>query len=97
MPLHDWTLVSAGTYHGFHTAWITELARALNNGLLPEPFYAESEQIAGMPLPQMPLFLDSQRYVSLPLESAYNAAFTAIPTRYRDRLTVALTPQNGSP
>ena len=21
MPMHDWTLVSPGTYHGFHTAW----------------------------------------------------------------------------
>lgn len=47
MPMHDWTLVSAGTYHGFHTAWIAEMARALNNGLLPERFYAESEQVAG--------------------------------------------------
>lgn len=47
MPLHDWSLVSAGTFHGFHTSWIAELARALNNGLLPESYYAESEQVAG--------------------------------------------------
>ena len=53
MPMHDWTLVSPGTYHGFHTAWITELARALNNGVLPSPFYAESEQVAGQTGPDV--------------------------------------------
>jgi hypothetical protein len=47
MPLHDWTKVSAGSYHSFHTAWIAEIAKQLNNGGLPEPFYAEAEQVAG--------------------------------------------------
>ena len=47
MPMHDWTRVSAGSFHTFHTAWITEIARALNNGVLPDGFYAESEQVAG--------------------------------------------------
>ncbi len=54
MPLHDWTRVSPGTYHGFHSAWITELARLLNNGLLPKPFYAEAEQVAGDTGPDVP-------------------------------------------
>jgi hypothetical protein len=53
MPMHDWTIVSPGTYHGFHTAWITEIARSLNNGILPEPFYTESEQIAGQTGPDV--------------------------------------------
>ncbi len=47
MPLHDWTKVSPGTYHGFHSAWITEIARLLNNEVLPGAYYAESEQVAG--------------------------------------------------
>jgi hypothetical protein len=47
MPMHDWTRVSVGSFHTFHTAWITEIARALNNGVLPDGFYAESEQVAG--------------------------------------------------
>lgn len=47
MPMHDWTQVYAGTYHGFHTLWIGELTRLLNNGLLPDNYYAEPEQIAG--------------------------------------------------
>jgi hypothetical protein len=30
MPMHDWTRVSAGTYHDFHNAWITHIKEALN-------------------------------------------------------------------
>lgn len=47
MPLHDWTRVSAGTFHDFHQAWIIELRNILNGGLLPESFYAQAEQSAG--------------------------------------------------
>jgi hypothetical protein len=47
MPVHDWTRVSAGTFHTFHTSWMTELLRGLNNGLLPDGYYAMSEQVAG--------------------------------------------------
>ena len=47
MPVHDWTRVSAGTFHDFHSAWIIHLKEALNNGLLPEGYYALSEQHAG--------------------------------------------------
>ncbi len=47
MPIHDWTRVSAGTFHDFHNAWITELRNAMNGGLLPSDYYAQSEQWAG--------------------------------------------------
>jgi hypothetical protein len=47
MPLHDWTRVSAGTYHDFHNSWITHLKESLNEGLLPPPYYALGEQRAG--------------------------------------------------
>jgi hypothetical protein len=47
MPIHDWTRVSAGTFHDFHNAWITELRNALNGGLLPTGYYAQGEQWAG--------------------------------------------------
>lgn len=46
MPLHDWTRVSAGTYHAFHNAWITHLQESLNAGRLPAPYYALGEQRA---------------------------------------------------
>jgi len=47
MPVHEWSRVSAGTFHDFHSAWITHLKEALNGGLLPEGYYALSEQHAG--------------------------------------------------
>ncbi len=46
MPVHDWISVDAGIFHAFHHDWITELARALNRGLLPEDYYALPEQQA---------------------------------------------------
>jgi hypothetical protein len=46
MPMHDWTRVAAGIFHAFQHDWITEMARALNNGLLPDDYYALPEQQA---------------------------------------------------
>jgi Protein of unknown function (DUF4058) len=46
MPVHDWACVDAGILHAFHHDWITELARALNRGLLPPDYYALPEQVA---------------------------------------------------
>ncbi|MBI4613419.1 MAG: DUF4058 family protein [Planctomycetes bacterium] len=53
MPVHDWTRVSAGTFHHFHCSWIVELARALNAGRLPADYYALAEQSAGETLPDV--------------------------------------------
>lgn len=47
MPIHDWTRVSPGTWHDFHHAWTNELRNALNAGLLPPEYYAQSEQVVG--------------------------------------------------
>ena len=47
MPVHDWTRVEAGIFHAFHVAWIPELQKTLNGGLLPEGYYALAEQHAG--------------------------------------------------
>ena len=44
MPIHDWTRVSAGTWHDFHLAWIAELRNALNGGLLPADYYAQASK-----------------------------------------------------
>ena len=46
MPVHDWTRVAAGIFHDFHHAWIEEIKRALNRGLLPNDYYAMAEQHA---------------------------------------------------
>jgi len=44
MPIHDWTRVIAGVFHDFHNRWTTHLAESLNASVLPEGFYALSEQ-----------------------------------------------------
>jgi hypothetical protein len=46
MPMHDWKRVKAGIFHAFHHDWITEIARALNGGLLSSDYYALAEQQA---------------------------------------------------
>lgn len=43
MPAHDWSRVAAGIFHDFHHAWIEEIKRALNAGLLPSDYYALAE------------------------------------------------------
>jgi Protein of unknown function (DUF4058) len=47
MPLHHWSRVDAGTFHAFHNGWIVHLQETLNGGLLPEGYYALSEQHSG--------------------------------------------------
>ncbi len=47
MPLHDWTRVSAGTFHDFHYSWVLEIKRALKRGLLPKGYYVMAEQVGG--------------------------------------------------
>ena len=53
MPIHDWKRVSAGTFHDFHHAWISELRRSLNGGLLPDGYYAQAEQVATQVVPDV--------------------------------------------
>ncbi|HUY36804.1 MAG TPA: hypothetical protein VMV69_28985 [Pirellulales bacterium] len=40
----------------------------------------------GAALPAMPLFLDQDAYVTVPLESAYEAAYRGVPEIWRDVL-----------
>jgi hypothetical protein len=47
MPVHDWTRVSAGTFHDFHYSWVLEIKRALKRGLLPKGYYVMAEQLGG--------------------------------------------------
>lgn len=40
----------------------------------------------GSPVPDMPLFLSEERYVTVPLDATYEAAFRLVPSFYRDIL-----------
>ena len=53
MPAHDWTRVYAGTFHHLHNSWTSRLADSLNSGLLPDEFFALSEQHSGDAVPDV--------------------------------------------
>lgn len=53
MPVHDWARVEAGIFHAFHVAWVSEIQKALNGGLLPEGYYVLAEQHAGRTIPDV--------------------------------------------
>jgi hypothetical protein len=53
MPIHDWTPVPAGEFHAFHNAWIAMLQGAMNDGRLPESYYALGEQRSGNVVPDI--------------------------------------------
>lgn len=44
----------------------------------------------GQKLPEMPLFLEPDRYILTPLEPTYLDAFAAVPKRWRDELGPAV-------
>jgi hypothetical protein len=50
MPAHDWTLVEAGIFHAFHTTWVGVIQTSLNEGVLPQGYYALAEQHFGRPI-----------------------------------------------
>ena len=53
MPVHDWTKVDDGIFHDFHCAWIIHLKESLNEGLLPDGYYAMAEQHARDRIPDV--------------------------------------------
>jgi hypothetical protein len=53
MPIHDWTRVSAGTFHDFHQGWTIEIRNRLNSGVLPDGYYAMAEQRLSGPEPDV--------------------------------------------
>jgi hypothetical protein len=47
-------------------------------------------------LPDMPLFLNPDRYINVPLESTYLTAYRGLPTFWRDVLEGRQPPPHGS-
>lgn len=78
MPLHDWTRVTAGTYHAFHNAWITHLQEVLNEGLLPKPYYALGEQRAGDTGPDLLALRETNGHDDAPFASSGDDGMVAV-------------------
>lgn len=90
MPVHDWTRVEAGIFHDFHVAWIPEIRKALNGGLLPEGFYALAEQHAGHSIADvLTLHVSPALLEPLPLPPATGGiAVAEAPPRVQRRQTI---------
>lgn len=90
MPLHDWTRVDAGVFHDFHTVWIGALRTALNDGLLPEGYYALAEQHAGKPITDvLTLHASPARHAPLPpAPDTGGIAVADAPPKMRRRHTI---------
>lgn len=86
MPVHDWSRVDAGIFHGFHTLWVTALNNALNDGLLPRDYYAYPEQHAGQFVADLLTLHAAPRQVDPPpLSSSGGLALAEAPPRVRLR------------
>ncbi len=90
MPLHDWTRVEPGIFHAFHVAWIPEIQKTLNDGLLPEGYYALAEQHAGRSIPDvLTLHAGPSSPEPMPLPPATGGiAVAEVPPRVRHKQTV---------
>ena len=86
MPVHDWTHVNAGIFHHFHHGWIEEIARALNQGLLPPDHYALAEQIAGGLGPDVLTLQHPGNGIPPAPEPAKGVALATTPPRVQFRL-----------
>ena len=67
MPIHDWTRAPAGLFHHFHQRWSVAICDGLNDGRLPEGYYALLEQHAVGVVPDVLTLPDappSARFVS---------------------------------
>lgn len=87
MPVHDWTKVDAGTFHAFHTAWITHLSETLNGGILPSGYYAMPEQHGGRLIADVLTLQVPQAPAVKPEEEAGGVAVSDAPPRVRRKLS----------
>lgn len=91
MPIHDWTRVDAGTFHGFHTAWLTHLSETLNDGGLPEGYYALPEQHGGRLIADvLTLHAGPPTQEPLPRPGAGGLALADAPPKVRHRRTASV-------
>lgn len=92
MPVHDWTRVESGIFHAFHVGWIPEIQKALNEGLLPEGYYALAEQHYGRPITDLLTLHASPGESPLeglpPLPDVGGTAVAEAPPRVQRRQTI---------
>src|SRR5262245_33877268 len=97
MPIHDWTRVDDGIFHAFHLAWLGELQKTLNSGVLPSDYYALAEQFEGSVGPDVLTLQGNGVDVGEPAEgdsSATGGPLTLVRTPPQTRFTTHLSIPN---
>jgi hypothetical protein len=89
MPVHDWTRVDAGVFHDFHNTWIALLRIAFNSGLLPDGYYAMSEQHFGRHLSDVLTLQRPDATEGLPRVVAGGVTVAEAPPKVRHHLSVS--------
>src|SRR5438552_15581879 len=98
MPVHDWTRVDAGTFHGFHTAWLTHLSEALNAGRLPKGYYALPEHHGGRLIADvLTLHVSPPASAPLPQPSTGGLALADAPPKVHHKRTVSSAARSRQP
>jgi Protein of unknown function (DUF4058) len=82
MPIHDWTRVDAGLFHAFHQRWIVRLSDALNEGVLPQDYFALPEPTIRGPIADV-LTLRLSSADHRPNGATPGLAVSAVPPRAR--------------
>lgn len=91
MAVHEWSRVSAGTFHDFHCSWIVEVRNVLNNGVLPPDYYAQAEQIIGDLGPDVLTLQTNRSSGEQPLNGSPGAVAVALaPPKVRFTTTIEM-------
>jgi hypothetical protein len=88
MPVHDWTGVEAGIFHDFHVAWIPEIRKSLNGGLLPDGYYALAEQHTGLSIADLLTLHTGLVHAEPPTRGSGGTAVAEAPPRVQRRETL---------
>ena len=104
MPIHDWTRVRANRFHDFHQRWSVAICNALNDGRLPDGYFAMIEQKTGAPepdvvvsefvappgVPSSKLPLPKGRFVTRTEAAGYARKANRVTVRHPDGAVVAI-------
>jgi hypothetical protein len=94
MPVHDWTKVEAGIFPDFHTAFLTEIRNILNNRVLPQGYYALTEQHAGRFIADVLTLRALDPLAGTPAPQLRGGlALADAPPRVRRKLTISPAPR----
>ncbi len=96
MPIHDWSRVFPGTFHDFHSSWITHIKEALNADVLPPDYFALAEQQAASVIPDVLTLSTAEAATENPSTSAGEHAGMLAVAEAPPQVSLHMTADEGS-